>query len=73
MHRHEDEGGGGGARPGHRGSSFSRLSPLILLSLLLPPSLNLPPQLEMQEVVRGYEGSKRRLIVLGYNATLTTL
>ena len=37
------------------------------------PSLPPPSQLEMQEVVRGYEGSKRRLIVLGYNATLTTM
>ena len=40
--------------------------------LFLSPS-PFPPQLEMQEVVRGYEGSKRRLIVLGYNATLTTM
>jgi hypothetical protein len=38
---------------------------------LLPTSL-LSAQLEMQDVVRGYDGSSRRLIVLGYNATLTT-
>ena len=57
---------------------MGRTSRLILLPPTppypsLPPHPSLPPQLEMQEVVRGYEGSKRRLIVLGYNATLTTL
>ncbi|GIL79684.1 hypothetical protein Vretifemale_8975 [Volvox reticuliferus] len=31
-----------------------------------------PPPLDVQEVVRAYQCSKRRLIVLGYNATLTT-
>ncbi|KXZ40907.1 hypothetical protein GPECTOR_1390g605 [Gonium pectorale] len=28
--------------------------------------------MDVQEVVRAYTGSKRRLVVLGYNATLTT-
>ncbi|GIL52515.1 hypothetical protein Vafri_8357 [Volvox africanus] len=31
-----------------------------------------PPPLDVQEVVRAYQCSKRRLVVLGYNATLTT-
>eukprot|EP00878_Enallax_costatus_P027615 GHUV01029750.1.p1 GENE.GHUV01029750.1~~GHUV01029750.1.p1 ORF type:complete len:669 (+),score=134.14 GHUV01029750.1:399-2405(+) len=31
-----------------------------------------PPELDFAEVVRGYMDSTRRLIVLGYNATLTT-
>ncbi|EFJ46005.1 hypothetical protein VOLCADRAFT_63119, partial [Volvox carteri f. nagariensis] len=31
-----------------------------------------PPPLDVQEVVRAYQSSKRRLVVLGYNATLTT-
>lgn len=31
-----------------------------------------PPELDIAEVVRAYKSSKRRLIVLGYNATLTT-
>jgi trehalose 6-phosphate synthase/phosphatase len=30
-----------------------------------------PPELNPIEVVRAYASSKRRLIVLGYNATLT--
>ncbi|KAG2501762.1 hypothetical protein HYH03_000262 [Edaphochlamys debaryana] len=31
-----------------------------------------PPPLDVPEVVRAYQSSRRRLIVLGYNATLTT-
>ncbi|KAF5827092.1 glycosyltransferase family 20-domain-containing protein [Dunaliella salina] len=31
-----------------------------------------PPPLNMQEVVQAYKSSSKRLIVLGYNATLTT-
>ncbi|KAK9830458.1 hypothetical protein WJX72_011880 [[Myrmecia] bisecta] len=33
---------------------------------------HIPPQLDVEAVVRDYKASKRRLLVLGYNATLTT-
>ncbi|KAL3135793.1 Trehalose-6-P synthase/phosphatase complex synthase subunit [Trebouxia sp. C0010 RCD-2024] len=33
---------------------------------------HIPPQLELESVLRDYTKSKRRLLVLGYNATLTT-
>ncbi|KAK9822383.1 hypothetical protein WJX81_006174 [Elliptochloris bilobata] len=33
---------------------------------------HIPPQLDVGEVVRAYRGARRRLLVLGYNATLTT-
>ncbi|KAL0043722.1 hypothetical protein WJX82_000124 [Trebouxia sp. C0006] len=33
---------------------------------------HIPPQLEMESVLRDFTRSKQRLLVLGYNATLTT-
>lgn len=33
---------------------------------------NIPPNLQLDEVVHAYSSSRRRLLVLGYNATLTT-
>jgi hypothetical protein len=38
----------------------------------VPLLLALHLQLDMQKVVAAYQESRRRLIVLGYNATLTT-
>ena len=33
---------------------------------------NIPPPLNLDSVIAGYSASRRRLLVLGYNATLTT-